>query len=99
MGSFLPIHGEPLQRGSPRLGIQTAAGMCRLQPQRRSRAAFSTFHLEGILAMEHQLDVQRNKDLAGQLDAYAASLRANTAGWKERLPGCTPYAAAVGSGL
>ncbi len=49
--------------------------------------------------MEHQLDVQRNKDLAGQLDAYAASVRANTAGWKERLRGWTPYAAAVGSGL
>ena len=38
-------------------------------------------------------------DLRVQLDAYAATVSANTRNWKERMRDWLPYAAAVGSGL
>jgi hypothetical protein len=50
--------------------------------------------------MQQHRNVKSDRKLSAQLDAYAVSVRANLgAGWKERLRGWAPYAAAVGSGL
>jgi hypothetical protein len=50
--------------------------------------------------MQHQAETQPGTNLNQRLDAYATSVQANRAsGWKERLGGWRPYAAALGSGL